>query len=303
MNLGNVRKGLLYRQVKAFVPRDYVRLAKLFLNCRRHRDLSRLLNELRVERMLAQAAAAERPQLHAARQLNGPTYASLTEPLVSVTIATYNRSEMLAERSIRSVLTQTYPNFEIVVVGDGCTDNTADTLRRFQDDRIRFYNLPKRGQYPPDPVKQWMVAGSVPLNKALELARGAWIAHLDDDEIFEPDHIEVLLQHAGTLDLEFVYSRTYAETGPGAWKLMQPNLAIGVLPHSSILFRSYLRLFRLDPNSWRLNMAVDQHLWLRMLRAGVRMGYFDRRVTTAPLRPGTTSWGRRAEDREGYLEA
>ena len=98
------------------------------------------------------------------------------EPLISVLMPTYNRAELLRERSVASVLRQTYSRFEIVIVGDACTDHTESLLRDAGDPRIRFYNLPARGKYPEDPYLRWLVAGSAPANEALRLARGRWIA-------------------------------------------------------------------------------------------------------------------------------
>ena len=50
------------------------------------------------------------------------------QPLVSVCVATYNRARLLIERSVPSVLQQTYKNFELIIVGDGCDDETAELL-------------------------------------------------------------------------------------------------------------------------------------------------------------------------------
>ena len=93
-------------------------------------------------------------------------------PLISVRIPTYNRSKILAERVIPSILRQTYQNFEIIVVGDHCTDNTEELIKNFNDNRIKFFNLPKRGSYPTNPIDRWRVAGTIPANKGLELCTG-----------------------------------------------------------------------------------------------------------------------------------
>ena len=66
-------------------------------------------------------------------------------PLISVHIATFNRGQLLTERTIPSILGQTYRNFEIVVVGDGCSDDTGERLGGLRDSRIRWENLPQRG--------------------------------------------------------------------------------------------------------------------------------------------------------------
>lgn len=58
------------------------------------------------------------------------------DPTVSIIIPTYNRARLIG-RSIKSVLNQTYQDFEIIVVDDGSTDNTEEVVSSFNDERIR----------------------------------------------------------------------------------------------------------------------------------------------------------------------
>ena len=98
------------------------------------------------------------------------------KPLVSVCVPTYNRGPLLIERAVTSVLAQTYTNIELIVVGDHCTDNTADLLAQIKDPRLKFYNLPSRDRkYRQTVENHWFVGGAIPANKAMELARGQWI--------------------------------------------------------------------------------------------------------------------------------
>ena len=69
-------------------------------------------------------------------------------PLVSIIIATYNRSQILINRTLPTVLSQTYNNIEVVIVGDHCIDNTPELLKDYPDNRVRFFDLKKRGKYP-----------------------------------------------------------------------------------------------------------------------------------------------------------
>lgn len=98
-------------------------------------------------------------------------------PIVSVIIATYNRSQPL-RHAIRSACNSTLGDWEIIVVGDACTDDTAQVVTSFDDPRIRFVNLPSRcGDM------------SGPHNHGLALARGRYVAFLNHDDLYLPDHL------------------------------------------------------------------------------------------------------------------
>ncbi|MBC7246761.1 MAG: glycosyltransferase [Actinobacteria bacterium] len=101
------------------------------------------------------------------------------EPLVSVIIPTKDRPHMLGE-AVRSVLDQTYENLEVIVVNDAGED-VARVLEGFRDSRITHHrNEENRG-----------LAGA--RNVGLSLAHGDYICYLDDDDIFYPCHVEVLV--------------------------------------------------------------------------------------------------------------
>ncbi len=125
---------------------------------------------------------------------------------------------MVRDRAIASALAQTYSKIEIVIVGDHCDAATEAAVRSIRDPRIQFENLAERGRYPTDPHYRWMVAGSTPMNRALDLAEGDWVAPLDDDDEFVPDHIDVLLDACRTRDLELAYGVAEMEVEPGVWE-------------------------------------------------------------------------------------
>lgn len=223
-------------------------------------------------------------------------------PLASVIIPTWNRAELLTTRTLPSLIAQTYSKWEAVVVGDACTDDTAARIAALREPRIRFENLERRGSYPDDPLHRWMVAGSTPANRALDLARGRWLGYLDDDDVLMPDHLEQLLEFAAASGAEFVFGAGEFQRSPQEW------LRIGNLPpdpgnvmHSSVLYRSYLRSFKYDLEAWRFGVGADAHLWGRMYREGVRFAFLDRIVCRAPLRPGEMLAGQRAAERRADL--
>lgn len=102
-------------------------------------------------------------------------------PLVSVVIATYNWSSVL-RHAIRSALWQTYPSLEVIVVGDGCTDDSADVVRSLGDPRVRWDNLPQNTG-----------SQSLPNNRGVELARGEYVAYLGHDDLWLPTHLAHLV--------------------------------------------------------------------------------------------------------------
>src|SRR4051812_9930900 len=106
-------------------------------------------------------------------------------PRVSVIIATYNWSSVLPY-SIGSVLRQTMQDFEILVVGDGCTDDSEAVVAAIDDSRVRWINLPVNTQHQ-----------SGPNNEGLRQARGEFIAYLGHDDLWLPHHLDA---HVAALD-------------------------------------------------------------------------------------------------------
>jgi glycosyltransferase involved in cell wall biosynthesis len=102
-------------------------------------------------------------------------------PEITVVIPTYNWSEAL-QISIPAVLAQTCSDFELLVVGDCCTDDSEQVARSFGDPRVRWYNLPERAG-----------SQSGPNNFAAQIAAGEFIAYLGHDDVWHPDHLRSLL--------------------------------------------------------------------------------------------------------------
>jgi hypothetical protein len=198
-------------------------------------------------------------------------------PLVTVRIATYNQGQIVADRAIASAVAQTYPNLEILVVGDHCDAATEKAVLSVDDPRITFVNLAERGRYPADPALRWMVAGATPMNAGLAVARGTWIAPCDDDDELTPDHVEVLLEAARSRRLEFVWSSARWEVSPGDWKVVgNGSFNHGSFTHGSVFYAAGLRFFRHNENSWKVMQPADWDMWSRMRKAGVNMGFLDR---------------------------
>ena len=170
----------------------------------------------------------------------------------------------------------TYSNLEIVVVGDTAPAEAQAALEAIGDERIRYRNLGLRGPYPEDPERRWYVAGVPAINEAAQLARGSWIAPLDDDDAFTPDHIELLVAAAREHHSEVAYGR-FTMSYPD-----EPTFENGVYPPvhggftwQSAIYHSGLRFFEMELGDAWFDRPGDWSLCRRMLVAGVTFTMID----------------------------
>lgn len=101
-------------------------------------------------------------------------------PFLSICIPTFNRASYLSE-TIQSILSQTYTNFELIIINDGCTDNTDDVVSGYQDKRIKYLKNKKNLGY----IKT--------MNKGTQLAKARWIMHVSDDDKMRPTMLEEMV--------------------------------------------------------------------------------------------------------------
>ena len=117
-------------------------------------------------------------------------------PLVSVIINVLNGAATLPE-AVDSVLTQTFSDWELIVWDDGSSDNSGEILSGYVDGRIRYVRSEQR------------VALGQARQRAIDLARGEWIAFLDQDDIWLPHKLERQLALArDRSDIALIYGRT-----------------------------------------------------------------------------------------------
>lgn len=128
-------------------------------------------------------------------------------PPVTVVIATYNRPDTLT-LALRSLIGQTMPDWQAIVVGDACTDATGDALAALGDPRIAYVNLPERcGEQ------------ALPNSVGMMLARSPRIAFLNQDDLWLPDHLERGLAQVpgdGGAAVVQIGSAMFARSVPGA---------------------------------------------------------------------------------------
>ncbi len=173
-------------------------------------------------------ALAPLPGVARATRLRAGFEGSGEAPLVSVVIATYNWSSVL-RCAIASVLAQTYPRLELVVVGDGCTDDSEEVVASFGDERVRWHNLPENSG-----------SQSTPNNVGIELARGEWIAYLGHDDVWLPSHLSLVMNAvlASGADVGYAVTELIGPPGSGFRRLRGIGLGEwGNPPPSAVVHR------------------------------------------------------------------
>ena len=117
---------------------------------------------------------------------------------ISVIIPTYNR-EKLIERSIKSVLNQTYKNIEVIVVDDCSTDNTESIVNSIKDDRLIYIRLSENK------------GACYARNKGIEVSSGKYVAFNDSDDVFYKNKLEKQLKNLlnNNSDLDFCKMKVF----------------------------------------------------------------------------------------------
>ena len=184
--------------------------------------------------------------------------------LISIIMAAYN-TEKTIEQAINSVLSQTYTNFELLVVNDCSTDRTAEWVKSIaaKDSRVRLISNVKNNGV------------SYTRKHGLEEAKGDWIAILDSDDAWEPEKLEkqIVLQRRTNADLLFTGSAFMDSEGhPIDWCLHAPKevtyrqlLKQNVLSNSSALVRKelYAKYYAIGDG-----MHEAFAIWLSILKEG-----------------------------------
>jgi glycosyltransferase involved in cell wall biosynthesis len=185
-------------------------------------------------------------------------------PRVTVIMATYNWSTVLPY-SIASVQDQTVTDWELLVVGDECTDDSAEVVARIDDPRVRFINLRPgtRHQFGPN-------------NEGLRRAAGSVIAYLGHDDLWLPRHLELALGAIdGGADLTHTIALQVVPDGSFQAPLLETRR--GWIPPSVVVHRKAVT----DAiGGWRdfrtLAIGPEQDLWERMAAAGYRKTFVPR---------------------------
>lgn len=176
----------------------------------------------------------------------------------------YNAERTIGE-SIDSVLRQTAPDFEFLILDDGSTDKTAEIVEGYRDPRIRL-------------VKNDKNLGLIAtLNRGIALAKGEWIARMDADDRMLPRRLERQMAHVEAhpeVDVLGSFAYRIDENGRRIGRIRKPKRkhfsAWAWIPtpllHPTVFIRT--KLAQKYPFSLEAVHCEDYELWLRLLRAG-----------------------------------
>lgn len=180
-------------------------------------------------------------------------------PKISVVMPVYNTKEEFLHASIKSILNQTYSDFEFIIINDGSTNNAKEVILSYPDSRIKYFEQENHGLI-------------YTLNKGISLSQGEYIARMDSDDISLPERfakqVNVLDKNSDigavgsyiklfpTPDFEVKYAIT-----PTYLDLLRENQ----LAHPVVMFRkSVLEQFNLKYNNCLY--AEDYELWSRLIK-------------------------------------
>lgn len=183
--------------------------------------------------------------------------------LISVVLPVYNGAEYLHE-AIDSILSQTFKDFEFIIINDGSTDDSEKIIASYEkdDSRIRFISRENKGLI-------------YSLNEGIKLSKGKYIARMDADDVSLPMRFEkqvaVLENGADICGCHFLHidergKKTRTKLVPLSEDSIQTNMALTTpFAHGSVMMRkSFLTCHELFYDVDNANSAEDYDLWIKM---------------------------------------
>ncbi len=198
--------------------------------------------------------------------------------LVSIIITTYNRATLIKE-TIHSCLNQSYPDFEIIVIDDGSTDNTKEVLEEFiAAKQLQYYYL-ENGER------------AAARNAGVKLSKGQYIKFLDSDDLIEKDHVEICVRYfEENKNCELLHTNCKVLNADGSISLSPKKGVTGnvyeSLWESNDISLSSVMMKRTVFEKWdgfdetrSLSGAEDWEYWVRLSKQGCVVGFVPTYVT------------------------
>ena len=201
-------------------------------------------------------------------------------PMVTAIIATYNKRATL-RYAIDSVLWQTFDDFELWVIGDCCTDDSEQLVGSYKDPRVHWHNLPENSGYQ-----------SGPNNEGLRRARGKFIAYLNHDDIWLPNHLQVLVECIEANSADFVF---------GIMEIIRPGRRISLeapeYPNAPLPPHATATLYRKDVTKdlgyWKSPDEIHGYPRVEYFR---RAQFLGKKFVLAPDLTSLMFWAKAGDD-------
>ena len=180
-------------------------------------------------------------------------------PRISVIMPVYN-SQDTVHFSIRSVLNQTYDNFDFIIINDGSTDDSESVILSFKDTRIKYFKISHKGR-------------SYASNYGISKAATEFIARIDADDLFVKEKLKSqmgFIKEHPEIDFIFSWSVFYNETDMlRFWKSPESDydikskmMYLNPINHSSIIYKKDV-ILKLSGYNETLDINEDYDLWIR----------------------------------------
>ena len=165
-------------------------------------------------------------------------------PLISIVMPLYNK-EKEVDRAIRSALSQTVTDFELIVINDGSTDNSLDVVRSCRDERIRIIDQANQGV-------------SAARNRGISEAKADLVAFLDADDEWKPDFLETIMKLVSTFPEASVFATGYTIKQIGIGERSSLIRGLPNLFSEGILMDYFAVAAQSDPPLWTSAVAVKK---------------------------------------------
>ena len=196
------------------------------------------------------------------------------KPKLSVLMPVYNGEQFL-DKSIKSILDQTFNNFEYIIINDGSTDDSLKIIESYEDSRIKIINFSKN------------MGITAALNNGLNVAKGDYIARQDQDDISNPDRFMLQVEYLENNDVDLVdanfifidendkyiqdYEKRYFNPDETLSHLFFYELVHASIMCKRLIFTKYNIQYRKRPTE-------DYDLFIRLAKAGMRAGRLDQKL-------------------------
>ena len=205
------------------------------------------------------------------------------KPKISVLMPVYNGEQFL-DKSINSILNQTFNNFEYIIINDGSTDDSLKILESYEDSRIKIINFSKN------------MGIAAALNNGLNIAKGDYIARQDQDDISHPERFMLQVEYLKNNDVDLVdanfifidendkYIQDYEKRYFNPEETLS-HLFFYELVHASIMCKRLI--FTKYNIQYRKRPTEDYDLFIRLAKAGMRAGRLDKKLIKQRKHPSS----------------